>query len=233
MGIALRLASLFTGGKDSTYATRLALERGDDVVVLVTMMPCRGDSWMFHSANIHLAEMVARAMGIEHLPVQTSGEKDRELEDLRRALLELDVDGVVSGAIASRYQRDRIDLICRELNLHHITPLWGRNRGEVINEMLSRGMSIMVSAVAALGLDEGWLGRLLDIQALEELKGLQAKFGVDPCGEGGEMETLVLDAPWFLSRIEIVRARKEWNGLSGSIIVEEARLLEKMGLRKG
>lgn len=199
----------------------------------MTMMPSREDSWMFHSANIHLAGLVARAMGIEHLPVPTCGEKEREVDDLRRALLRLDVEGVISGVIASRYQKDRIDRLCSELNLHHITPLWGRDQGVLLEEMLSRGMSIMVSSVAALGLDEGWLGRLLDIQALEELKGLQARFGLDPCGEGGEMETLVLDAPWFLGRIEIVRARREWNGLSGSIIVEEARLLDKMGLRKG
>lgn len=227
--MALRLASLFTGGKDSTYATRLALERGDDVMVLVTMMPRRRDSWMFHSANIHLAGLVARAIGIEHLPVPTCGVKDRELEDLKGSLLGLDVDGVVSGVIASRYQRDRIDRLCRELNLHHITPLWERDRGELVEEMISRGMSIMVSEVAALGLDERWLGRILDTKALEELRGLQGRYGVDPCGEGGEMETLVLDAPWFLSRIEVVRARREWNGLSGSLVVEEVRLLGKGG----
>lgn len=221
----MRLASLFTGGKDSTYATHLALEGGDEVDVLVTMMPRREDSWMFHSANIHMAGMVAEAMGLKHLPVPTSGEKDEELKDLRRALLPLDVEGIVSGAIASRYQRDRIDQVCRELGLKHITPLWGRDRIELMEEMLSEDMSIMVSAVAALGLGENWLGRIIDSSALEELKELYSRFGVDPCGEGGEMETLVLDAPWFKGRIEIVRARREWRGLSGSLIVEEARLL--------
>lgn len=229
----MRLASLFTGGKDSTYATHLALEGGEEVSVLVTMMPSRRDSWMFHSANIHLAGLVARAMGMEHLPAPARGEKDRELEDLKWVLQGLKVDGVVSGAIASRYQKDRIDRLCKELGLIHLTPLWGRDRGELIDEMLSRGMSIMVSAVAALGLDESWLGRILDDRALGELRELQARFGVDPCGEGGEMETIVLDAPWFLSRIEIVRARREWDGLSGSLVVEEARLLDKVGLRKG
>ncbi len=223
----MRLAALFTGGKDSTYATRLALEGGVEVVALVTMIPRREDSWMFHSANIHLAGFVAKAIGIEHLPIQTSGEKGLELEDLRAALLGLDIDGIVSGAIASRYQKDRIDRLCCELGLHHVIPLWGRDRGELMEEMLSRGMSIMVSAVAALGLDERWLGRVLDEPALRELKTLQARFGVDPCGEGGEMETLVLDAPWFLSRIEIVRASRRWDGLSGCMVVEEARLIGK------
>jgi ABC transporter with metal-binding/Fe-S-binding domain ATP-binding protein len=225
--VSLRLASLFTGGKDSTYATHLALEGGDEVAVLVTMMPRREDSWMFHSANIHMAGMVAEAMGLKHMPVPTRGEKDEELKDLRRALLHLDVEGIVSGAIASRYQRDRIDHVCRELGLIHITPLWGRDRVELMEEMLSEDMSIMVSAVAALGLDENWLGRIIDFSALEELKELYSRFGVDPCGEGGEMETLVLDAPWFKSRIEIVRARREWKGLSGSLILEDVRLVGK------
>jgi uncharacterized protein (TIGR00290 family) len=90
-------------------------------------------------------------------------------------------------------------------------------------------MYIIVTAVAAMGLDEKWLGRTLDGDALEELKSLSERFGVDVCGEGGEMETLVLDAPWFGSRLELLRTRSEWDGVRGSYIVEESRLILKDG----
>lgn len=223
----MRLAALFTGGKDSTYAARLAAEGGDEVAHLVTMHSRREDSWMFHTVNIHLAHMVAEAVGIDHITAATSGEKEEELDDLKRALGGLDVDGVVSGAIASTYQRSRVERICDELGLEHRAPLWGRDGRGLLEEMLSAGLIVVVTAVAARGLDRRWLGRVLDARAVEELDELHRRFGVDVCGDGGEMETLVLDAPWFRSRLEITRARSVWDGVSGSYLVEEARLLPK------
>jgi len=223
----LRLASLFSGGKDSTYAAHLAQEMGHDVSYLVTMLPARDDSWMFHTVNIGLAPLVAQAMGIESVVVDTSGEKEEELRDLTPAIAGLNVDGLVTGAIASNYQRSRIDSICSELEIEHLAPLWGRESSELVREMIANGMYIIVTAVAAMGLDEKWLGRTLDGDALEELKSLSERYGVDVCGEGGEMETLVLDAPWFVSRLELLRTRSEWDGVRGSYIVEEIRLLKK------
>jgi uncharacterized protein (TIGR00290 family) len=85
-------------------------------------------------------------------------------------------------------------------------------------------MEVVVTAVAAMGLDESWLGRALDGDVARELKELSLRHGFDVCGEGGELETLVLDAPWFGKRLEIVEARKEWDGVRGSYVVEEARL---------
>jgi ABC transporter with metal-binding/Fe-S-binding domain ATP-binding protein len=223
----LRLAALFSGGKDSTYATHLARGMGHNVSYLVTMLPTRDDSWMFHTVNISLAPLVAKAMGIESVTVDSSGEKEGELQDLESAIAKLNVDGLVTGAIASTYQRSRVDAICSELEIEHVAPLWGRESSDLVHEMIARGMSIIVSAVAAMGLDEKWLGRTIDMDALEELKSLSERYGVDVCGEGGEMETLVLDAPWFTSRLEIASAKPEWDGVRGSLRVEEARLIKK------
>jgi len=223
----LRLAALFSGGKDSTYAAHLAQEMGHDVSYLLTMLPARDDSWMFHTVNIGLAPLVAQAVGIESVVVETSGEKEEELQDLKPAIAGLNVDGLVTGAIASSYQRSRVDRICSELEIEHVAPLWGRESSELVREMIASGISIIVTAVAAMGLDEKWLGRTLDGDALEELKSLSERYGVDVCGEGGEMETLVLDAPWFTSRLEIVSAKREWDGVRGSLHVEEAHLIQK------
>ncbi len=229
----MRLASLFSGGKDSTYATHLGAEGGNDVAYLVTMLPRRDDSWMFHTVNIHLAPKIAEAIGIESVVHETGGEKERELGDLKDTLSSLDVDGLVTGAIASTYQKSRVDNICDELGLRHIAPLWCRDGLELLQEMLSARMVIIVTAVAARGLDQNWLGRVLDIKAVEELGGLSRRFGVNVCGEGGEMETLVLDAPWFRRRLEVMRAETDWDGVRGSYLVEEARLVSKPKIHKG
>jgi len=223
----MRLASLFSGGKDSTYATRLAMEAGHEVECLVTVLPRSMDSWMFHTVNIRLAPLVGEAMGIRSVTAETEGDKEQEIEDLREALSRLDVDGVVTGSIASTYQRSRVDSVCSSLGLEHIAPLWGRDGHELLGEMLSTGLVIMVTAVAAMGFDERWLGRVIDEAAVEGLISLNTRYGVDVCGEGGEMETIVLDAPWFSSRLKIVEARREWDGVRGALRVEEARLIPK------
>jgi ABC transporter with metal-binding/Fe-S-binding domain ATP-binding protein len=224
----MRLASLFSGGKDSTYATHLAAEGGDEVACLVTMRSRREDSWMFHIVNIGLAPMVAEAFGIEIITAETGGEKETELEDLFEVLRGLEVEGLVSGAIASTYQRRRVDRICEQLGLVHMAPLWGRDGFDLLGEMISAGLVVIVTAVAAMGLNQSWLGRVLDQEAAEELRELNERFGVDVCGEGGEMETLVLDAPWFHRKLDIVSARPVWDGVRGSYIVEEARLLPRV-----
>jgi uncharacterized protein (TIGR00290 family) len=137
------------------------------------------------------------------------------------------VDGVVSGAVASSYQRERVDRVCGELRLEHVSPLWGRERVGLLDEMIRSGMVIVFSAVAAQGLDRGWLGARLDRQAVNRLVELRERYGVDPCGEGGEYESLVLDAPWFRYRLEVKRAEPHWDGVSGRYRVAEADLKPK------
>jgi ABC transporter with metal-binding/Fe-S-binding domain ATP-binding protein len=219
----MRLASLFSGGKDSAYSSYLASTEGY-LSYLVTVRPRREDSWMFHTVNLHLVPLLAEAQGIELVAVESSGEKEAELGDLRRALGSMDVDGLVTGAIASSYQKERVDAICDDLGLAHFSPLWGRSSPELLDEIIEARMEVVVTVVAAMGLDESWLGRALDGDAARELKELSLRHGFDVCGEGGEMETLVLDAPWFGKRLQIVEARKEWDGIRGSYVVEEARL---------
>ncbi len=223
----MRLAGLFSGGKDSCYAARLAEEAGHSLDYLVSMRSENPDSYMFHTVNVGVTELQAYAWGKEHIEARTRGVKEKELEDLKRCLETLDVEGVVTGAVASSYQRQRIDGVCGELGLEHVSPLWGRERVGLLDEMLRRGMVIVFSAVAAQGLDRGWLGAKLDRQAVNRLVGLRDRFGVDPCGEGGEYESLVLDAPWFRYRIEVRRAERSWDGVSGRYRVVEADLRPK------
>jgi diphthine-ammonia ligase len=223
----MRLAALFSGGKDSTMATRLAERMGHDVPILVTMRSENQDSYMFHTVNIDVTRLQAEAWGKKWVEAKTQGEKEVELDDLKAVLEGLDVDGVISGAIASSYQRERVDRICRELGLTHVSPLWGQDRAELLMQILIEDMKVIFTAVAAHGLDESWLGKELDSETVSRLLRLRKECGVDPCGEGGEYESLVLDAPWFNQKITISRAEKTWDGLSGRYQVLDAHLVTK------
>lgn len=218
----MRLVALCSGGKDSSFALWLAMEGGHEIARIVAMVPRREDSWMFHTHNINLVDLFAECAGMPLTKAETSGVKELELEDLRRTLRGIGVDGVVSGAVASNYQKSRIERICKELGLASVTPLWGREPVELLREMIDSGFEVIITSVAAHGFDGSWLGRKIDKECIGDLIKLQKRFGVNICGEGGEYETLVLDAPFFDKRIEVLEARPVWRGDSGYLLIERA-----------
>ena len=91
----MRVAVLATGGKDSTLALYHVLKEGYEVECLATMIPLREDSWMFHYPNIRLIDLFAEAVNIPVVKAETSGVKETEVEDLKRLIEKLDVDGIV------------------------------------------------------------------------------------------------------------------------------------------
>ncbi|UCC33788.1 MAG: TIGR00289 family protein [Candidatus Bathyarchaeota archaeon] len=223
----MRVAALITGGKDSTLALHRALKQEHEVKHLVTMIPQRRDSWMFHSVNIHLTDLVAEAVGVPLVKSETSGIKEVEVGDLKNLLATLDIDGVVSGAILSTYQKTRIDSICRELNLKSIVPLWCEDSMALLKEMIGLDFETIFVGVYAHGFDDSWLGRRIDSVAIQDLARLNMLYQVSPIGEGGEYETLVLDAPIFEKRIKLLQIEKVWEDQAGYLLVKRAKLVDK------
>jgi len=223
----MRLAALVTGGKDSILALYRAQQTGYTVEVLATMIPKREDSYMFHYPNIHLTEHISRAVEIPLVTAETSGIKEKELEDLKRLLASLDVEGVVSGAVSSSYQKQRIERICDELGLKSVTPLWHEEPLDLMNELIDLKFKVIIVGVYAYGFDRSWLGREINSATLEKLVELHKKYQISLVGEGGEYESLVLDAPIFKKRIEIVESEISYENSSGVLVVKEARLMDK------
>lgn len=225
----MKLAALVSGGKDSLFALYKAVEEGNSIVCLLNMLPEREDSWMFHHPNAALVELQAKAMGIPLIRGTTSGEKEVELVDLHNLIARVadEVEGIVTGALASNYQRERIERICYELGLEVYSPLWGIEPTRYWDELLASGFEVMITAVAAEGLGEEWLGVVITPEKLSQLRELAERYRFHLGFEGGEAETLVLDMPLFRERIVVKRARKLWQGNSGVYIIEEAELAPK------
>jgi len=181
---------------------------------------------MFHSANIHLTELISEACGIPLTSQLSTGEKEKELLDLRKAISGVKVDGVAVGAIESEYQASRVRHICDELGIKMYAPLWHMEPVGLLREMIAL-MDIRMVKVAAAGMDESWLGRIFDEKMIGDLKELNRKYRVHINGEGGEYESLVLDAPFYKKRIHLIEARNLWMGDYGIMKVVRAELAEK------
>jgi diphthine-ammonia ligase len=231
--------SLFSGGKDSSWALYRALDRGLPVERLVTVHPT-GDSYMYHVPATALASLAAESIAIPLVDVEpadfeaaqaidSSAQGDAELAPLEAALADLDetltggLRGVTAGAVESEYQTDRIEAMCERLDAELFAPLWQRDPETIAEEMLDAGFEILIIQVAARGLDESWLGRTLDREALADLRALNEDYGVHLLGEGGEFETLVVDGPHMDRRIEL-DYDTAWDGTRGTIEVEDAWL---------
>jgi len=186
---------------------------------------------MFHFPNLKWTALQAESMSLPQVTYDTEGQKELELDDLRSALKiakdDYNIEGVYTGALASVYQKSRVDRLCEELGLKGISPLWGIDPRSHLLNIVHDGFKVIITGVAALGLDATWLGRALDERMVDELTELQKRYGMHAALEGGEGETFVLDCPLFEKRIEILSSEKHWNGVNGYLEFLDARLVEK------
>jgi len=184
---------------------------------------------MYHVPATQLAQLAAESLDIELIEVDPGAldaestvdsgvQGDSELEPLEEALTELSTEielaGVTAGAIESEFQTSRIQGMCDRLEIDLFAPLWQEDPEHLAEQMLDAGFEITIVQVAAYGLDESWLGRTLDSEAISELKTLNEAYGVHILGEGGEFETLVTNGPHMSRPIEL-EYETEWDGASG------------------
>ncbi len=183
---------------------------------------------MFHYPALKWTKLQAQAMGLPQTVIPTKGEKEEELADLSAGLERIKkttgIDTVISGAVASEYQRTRIDNICEKLGLRSIAPLWHKNQEQLVKEQIETGFEIILTACNALGLDKKWLGKILVASDVSKLVKLREQYGLSVAFEGGEAETFVLAAPIFKKRLTVVRSTPIWRGDSGHLDLEEVRL---------
>ncbi|MDY6779542.1 MAG: diphthine--ammonia ligase [Halobacteria archaeon] len=219
-----KACALFSGGKDSTLAVWRV--RGEyDVETLLSVRADEG-SYMYHVPAVELVSHAADAMGKKHEVVESDADPDDdEVAPLKDALAELDIDAVVTGAVESEYQKERIDRVCDRLGVESVAPLWHVNPVETLHEV-TETFDVIVTGVAADGLDEGWLGRELNSNAVDELLSLSDERGIHPMGEGGEFETLVVGGPHMDGRIEL-EFEKRWDGVRGRVEITQARVVEE------
>jgi diphthine-ammonia ligase len=225
----MKLGVLFSGGKDSTLALHKAAEK-EEVMCLITLVSENKESYMFHTPNIDLTTLQAEALGLPLIRKVTAGEPEKELKDLEEAIAQaiksFKIEGAVTGAVESVYQAARIQQICNGLGVWCFDPLWKRNQQALLEEIVAEGFNVIISGVFAYPLDERWLGKQIDEKMIARLLALSREYGLSPSGEGGEIETTVLDAPLFKKKIEVLDCEVEAKGNSGVFRIKQARLTE-------
>lgn len=224
----MRFGALLSGGKDSLYAAWRVMQTSDEISCFITIQSKNAESYMFHTPNILLTGLQAKAAQIPLISEETAGEEERELDDLtraiRRAKREFNLDGIVSGAIQSVYQASRIERICHDQGLWCLSPLWLCDQEAYITSLVTDGFEVIIAGVFAEPLDETWLGMRIDTTFLERIQKVSGRYHLSLAGEGGEYESFVCNAPFFRKRIIIEEAETIFQHGSGHYRIIRAGL---------
>ena len=227
----MKVCVLYSGAKDSNYAIYLAKKQNYEISCLVTFISENPESYMFHTPNIKWVDLQSQTLKIPIEIFKTKGIKEDEIEDMEKALSYIkknyNIEGVVTGAVASEYQRQRVEKVCKKLGLKCINPLWKIDSEKYLNELVESGFKVKIVGVFAEGLTKEWLGKDITADTIKELKELNKKYKIHLIGEGGEYETFVYDSPLFKRKIDIIESEKIWEGNSGVLNIKKAELSEK------
>jgi ABC transporter with metal-binding/Fe-S-binding domain ATP-binding protein len=225
----MKLACLFSGGKDSTYAIHLAKKQGHDIVCLLSIFTKSEESHLLHHPNLRWTKLQSESMNIPQLTIHSnSDETNDELivmeKLLQNAKEQFQIEGLVHGGIKSKFQKEKFETLCLKLNLVSIAPLWKTEPEKYMNELLDSDFHFMMITVSSDGLDEQWLGKLISKFDIKILNNLSDKFGFNLNFEGGEAETFVIDCPLFSNPIKINEFIKNWDGYRGRFEIVDAEL---------
>jgi asparagine synthase (glutamine-hydrolysing) len=227
-----KLCCLFSGGKDSVLALHIMKNMNYKIPCLISIISKNKDSYMYHTPNMNLIDLQAKALDIPLIKINTTGKKEEELKALRKGLeiakKKYNVNGVITGAIYSTYQRDRVESISDKLGLKVFSPLWHKPQTEEVQELIKLQIKSIIVKIAGYGMNKNYLGKLIDKELLTKLNTLNEKFGFNVAGEGGEYESFVIDCPLFKKKIEIVNSKIiEENEFTAELVIEKAKLENK------
>lgn len=225
----MKLAALFSGGKDSAYCIYLAKKQGHEIKCLLSVFPKSDESHLLHHPNLKWTHLQSQSMQIPQLTITSeSNEIDNEINALEKILIqsidEYQVEGLIHGGIQSQFQKEKFENLCNKLNLKSIAPLWNSNPLEYMNELISSNFFFIISSVSSDGLNDSWLGKTITKNDIVTLYELSKKFGFNLNFEGGEAETFVIDCPLFSNGIKIIQGEKIWDGYRGRFEIVDARL---------
>jgi len=225
----MKLACLFSGGKDSTFAIHLAQKQGHEVVCLLSVFTKSDESHLLHHPNLQWTKLQSESMNIPQLTASSDSEKTEDELSVLSTLLQkakekFNIEGLVHGGIKSQFQKEKFESLCVEMDLISLAPLWGTDPLQYMNELIDNNFNFIMTTVTSDGLDDTWLGKPILKSEIEILKELSEKFKFNLNFEGGEAETFVLDCPLFSNPITINQSEKIWDGYRGRFEIVDAGL---------
>ncbi len=226
----MKVGILFSGGKDSCLAIETAKNKGWEIAYLLSVKPTRRDCYLFHYATVELTKELANMLNLPHIyTICNEADVKKEAQIIHDIVKKNPVDAIVLGGIGlQETQIKAIRDILFPLGVEVFAAHTGMNHEDILRDMVLRGYEILITEVAADGLNKDWLGKKIDMRNLPELKTASEKYGFHIGFEGGHANTLVLGGPIFNKSIKILESEKIMDGeFSGFLKVNKYVIVEK------
>ena len=225
----MKLAALYSGGKDSTFAIYLAKQDGHEVQCIVTIFPVSDESQFLHYPNVSMTVLQAESMKLPQLSSYSdSNDTKMEVSELEfllgQAKQVFGIEGIVHGGILSEFQKNHFEDVCKKLDLKIISPLWGMDQKQYMKKLIESDFKYIITSVSSAGLDDSWLGKIISQKDVDDLEKLSITHGFNLSFEGGEAESLVLNCPLFSMSLKIIKSNKVWDGYRGRFEITRATL---------
>jgi ABC transporter with metal-binding/Fe-S-binding domain ATP-binding protein len=224
----MRVCCLFSGGKDSSYSLHKMLISGFDVPVLLTMKSQDPDSWLYQTPGMEVSHLFQELTGIEtriiDSPPSKEEEKDVLTEVLKDLKAEFELDAICSGALLSDYQRMIFTHAALDAGLISYTPIWRKDGKQYMKDLLHFGFRFILLSYASEGFEPSDLGVEVDEKRMERFFSIAEKWGSHPAFEGGEAETMVLEAPLFPGRMKVSGELQEEGPCRARFKIKEVHL---------
>ena len=190
----------YSGGKDSTLALYHAMQVGK-AIGLIVMLEEQGLRSRSHAMSMEIIQAQANALGLPIITASSSwNDYETEFLKLLADAKQQGAEVLVTGDLDMPEYGCWHDRITQQAGLKLCMPLWQRPHREVIEEFIQLGFKTMIVTVNLnLGMKVDDLGKILTLDYIQELENR----GIDPCGEGGEFHSTVIDGPLFTVPIAV------------------------------
>ena len=190
----------YSGGKDSTLALYHAMQVGK-AIGLIVMLEEQGLRSRSHAMSMEIIQAQANALGLPIITTSSSwNDYETEFLKLLADAKQQGAEVLVTGDLDMPEHGCWHDRITQQAGLKLCMPLWQRPHREVIEEFIQLGFKTMIVTVNLdLGMKVDDLGKVLTLDYIQELENR----GIDPCGEGGEFHSTVINGPLFTAPIAV------------------------------
>ena len=221
---------MYSGGKDSNYAVKHALDNGWNIKYLLSVKPTRTDCFLFHFATVENTKLQAQALGLKHHLLSCGVANPKKEADIVKSFVVANekVDAVVLGGTG--LQATQIRSIQEALRSHGVDVFAahsGEEHFEVLKRMIDDGFEIMITQMASDGMGP-WLGSTINKDNLAHLESDSIKYGFHVGGEGGYYDSFVVNAPTFSKKIVVDSYETVMEDqYSGHVVMKDLKLVDK------
>jgi len=227
----MKVAVLFSGGKDSAMAVHYAMQQGWNIEALIAVKPKNTEAYLWHFSTVEWTILQAQAMQLPLILLKADEiGPENESKVLEKVFSRLKINAILLGGVGLQTtQIEQVKKTAEKFKIKVVIPYGKMTSEQLLREEIQAGLDIRITNVATEGLGPEWLGRRIDGKTALQLKVLSEKYGFDLLFEGGSGDTYVCDAPMFKQKIEFLDTKKVWDSKtsSGYLEVLDAQLVSK------